>query len=108
MPKNGDPTSLARRVTGTLVAVLDSLNARPAWNDPLADAAPRAWRASGVPIAAVQSFLRGVQAEDAYDWEGARRAYQRARELGGAGFFEADVALARVARLHAGGTLGES
>lgn len=108
LPPGGDPTAIARRATGSLLAVLDSLRARPAWTDPLADAAPRSWRSSGVPLPAVQSFFAGVAAEDAYDWEGARRAYQRARELGGAGFFEADVALARVARLHAGGTLGDS
>lgn len=107
IPPGGDPTAVARRTTGSLLAVLDSLRARPAWTDPLADAAPRAWRASGVPLPAVQSFFAGVAAEDAYDWEGARRAYQRARALGGAGFFEADVALARVARMHAGGTLGD-
>jgi hypothetical protein len=56
----------------------------------------------------VEAFARGVAAEDVFDWEAARRAYQRARQLGGQGFFEPDVALARVARLRAGGTLGAS
>jgi hypothetical protein len=108
VPRGADPTALARRVTGSLVAALATLGSLPAWNDPVADAAPRAWRGSGVSAAAADSFARGVAAEDAYDWEAARRAYQRARQLGGDGFFEPAVALARVARLRAGGTLGAS
>jgi hypothetical protein len=108
VPRGGDPAALARRIAGSMVAVLDSLRALPAWSDPLASAAPRRWSASGVPLPAVESFFRGIAAEDVFDWEGARRAYQRAKDLGGAGFFEADAALARVARLRAGGTLGGS
>jgi hypothetical protein len=108
VPRGADPTAIARRVVGSVVATLASLDALPAWTDPVADAAPGAWRGSGVPATATDAFARGVTAEDTYDWEAARRAYQRARELGGAGFFEPDVALARVARLRAGGTLGAS
>lgn len=108
IPRGGDPTSLARRITGSLLATLDSLGSLPRWNDPVPSAAPRTWTASGVAIGAVEAFARGVAAEDAYDWEGARRAYQRASQLGGGAFFEPEVALARVARLRAGGTLGGS
>ncbi len=106
VPRGGDPVALARRLTGSLVATLDSLATLPRWVDPVAAATPRAWSPSGVPLTAVDSYLRGVAAEDVYDWENARRAYQRAGELGGSTFFEPGVALARVARLHAGGTLG--
>jgi hypothetical protein len=49
-----------------------------------------------------------VEAEDWFDWEAARRAYQGAMEIAGTAFFEPDVALARLARLRAGGTLGAS
>ena len=108
IPKGADPAAVARRVTGSLLAALDSLGALPRWADPLAAAAPRVWTASGVPVTAVDAFLNGVAAEDVYDWEGARRAYQRAAALGGFVFFEPPVALARVARLRAGGTLGAS
>jgi hypothetical protein len=108
VPRDADPTALARRVTGSMVAVLDSLGTLPDWTDAVADAAPRRWTPTRVPLAAVESFLRGVAAEDRYEWEVARRAYQRARELGGGTFYEAEAALARVARLHAGGTLGAS
>jgi hypothetical protein len=108
IPRGADPTAIARRVVGSVVATLDSLDALPAWTDPVADAAPVALRGSGVPATAADAFARGVAAEDTYDWEAARRAYQRARELGGTGFFEPDVALTRVARLRAGGTLGAS
>ena len=54
---------------------------------------------------ALQSFLRGLAAEESWDWEGARRGYQAAAS--DPGFFEAPAALARAARLRLGGTLGE-
>ena len=80
--EGGDPAALARRVTGSLIAVLDSLGTLPEWTDPLPATAPRVWQASGVSLAAVDSFFRGVAAEDAYQWEAARRAYARARQFG--------------------------
>lgn len=86
VPRGGDPTTLARRVTGSLLATLDSLGTLPDWTDPVPDAALRSWRPSGVPLPAVESFFRGVAAEDAFNWDTARRAYQRARMLGGPEF----------------------
>jgi len=48
-----------------------------------------------------------LASEEAWNWEGARVGYQEAGALESA-FFEADVALARTARLRMGGTLGSS
>ena len=105
VPAGADPTSVARVVTGTLLATLNELGLLPASSE---GAAPATYQPSGVPLVAAEAFVRGVQAEDRYDWETARVAYQRAKELGGPGFFEPDVALARAARLRGGGTLGAS
>ena len=106
VPAGADPTALARSVTAGLLETLASLGSLPSWQDPIRDAAPTPYAESGVPLGAVAAFFRGVAAEDRYDWEGARRAYQAARDAGGSVFFEAEVALARIARLRAGGSLG--
>ena len=106
VPAGADPTSLARSVTAGLLETLASLESLPRWQDPIGEAAPAQYAESGVPLAAVAAFFRGVAAEDRYDWEGARRAYQAARDAGGSAFFEAGAALARIARLRAGGSLG--
>jgi hypothetical protein len=111
-PQGVDPTSVARAIVGSTVSALRGLKRLPLWDDPLAngawDPAPQTYTPSGVSDEAVQAFFRGVQAEDRFDWEGARRAYQEAMEMSDDSFFEPDVALARVARLRAGGTLGGS
>lgn len=60
------------------------------------------------PEAAFRLFQEGVAHDDAYRWEEARRAYEAAAATGGPGFPEPLEALARVARLRAGGTLGAS
>lgn len=106
VPENADPVGLARTVVATVLRALDELGRLPAWDDPASAAAPSDYTPSGVPGAAVEAFLEGLAAEEAWRWERARRAYQRAAE--GVGFFEADVALRRTARLRLGGTLGES
>ena len=118
VPRNADPVALARRTAGALLAMLDTLRTAteqgrpahpfPSWTNPIPTAAPAFWLESDVPPEAVDVFLMGVADEDAYDWEEARRAYQRARAFGGEAFFEPEVALARVARLRAGGTLRET
>lgn len=101
-----DPTSLARSIVGGITSALEGLGRLPAWNDPVPRAAPSSYAASGVPARAVEAFLRGLSAEERWDWEGARRGYQEAIAAGGEGFFEARAALARAARLRRGGTLG--
>ena len=103
-----DPPSLARLVTGSLLANLARLERLPRWEDPVAGAAPMRFTASGVPEAGWRAFLAGVSAEDRYDWNAARAAYERALRAAGSAFFEAEAALARAARLRAGGTLGAS
>lgn len=104
--------SLARAATGGLLRTLDEMGRRAAWNAPLAggaaEPAPDGYRSAGVPAEAVSAFRAGVAAEDRYDWSAAYRAYRRAMEVGGEDFFEPWVALARAARLRAGGALGES
>ena len=111
-PQGTDPTSVARIIVGSTVSALRDLGRVPLWSDPLVtstlDPAPSSFTPSGVPDAAVTAFFRGVGAEDRFDWEAARRAYQEAMELSDDAFFEPDMALARVARLRAGGTLGAS
>ena len=111
-PPGLDPTGLARTIVGTTVSALRGLGRVPVWSDPLEsatlDPAPMAFTSSGVAEEAVAAFLRGVEAEDRFQWEEARRGYQEAAETGGSSFFEPDVALARVARLRAGGSLAAS
>ncbi|GMR13503.1 MAG: hypothetical protein BMS9Abin29_1713 [Gemmatimonadota bacterium] len=110
-PRQADPTSLARLVVGTTIESLRDLGRLPAWTDPLAAdviPAPATYVASRVNLEAAAAFVAGLAAEDRYDWERARRGYQSAIEIAGPAFFEADEALARVARLRAGGTLGGS
>lgn len=110
-PRQADPTSLARLVVGSTIERLRELGRLPPWTDPrAADVAPApvTYVASLVSLEAAAAFVTGVAAEDQYDWEGARRGYQSALETAGRTFLEADEALARVARLRAGGTLGGS
>ena len=112
IPQGIDPTSAARTIVGSTVSALRGLGRVPVWSDPLVsdavDPAPTTFTPSGVPAEAVAAFLRGVEAEDRFDWEEARRGYQEAMEIAASAFFEPEVALARVARLRAGGTLGAS
>jgi hypothetical protein len=105
IPADSDPVAAARAIVSTILGALDELGRRPAWDDPGLDAAPTEYRPSGVPAAAVGRFLQGLAAEERWNWEAARRSYQA---VAGAGFFEAEAALARTARLRTGGTLGES
>lgn len=110
-PGQADPTSIARLVVGSTVETLRELGRVPAWADPRAAGvapATTVYVASMVSLEAATAFVAGVAAEDRYDWEGARRGYEAALETAGPAFLEADVALARVARLRAGGTLGGS
>lgn len=110
-PRQADPTSLARLVVGGTIERLRELGRLPPWTDPRADdvaPAPVTYVASLVSLEAAAAFVTAVAAEDRYDWEAARRGYQFALETAGPTFLEADEALARVARLRAGGTLGAS
>ncbi len=106
VPADGDPVGVARVAVGGILAALDRLGRLPAWDDPVPSAAPRVYAPSDVSTETLTRFLQGLAAEEAWQWERARVAYQAA--LGSAGFFEARAALARTARLRAGGTLGES
>jgi len=106
LPPDADLVSTARVTVGTIMAVLGELGRRPAWPDPIANAAPEQFAPSGVSPRAVSSFLAGLGAEESWRWEPARVSYQAA--AGSIGFFEAEAALARTARLRLGGTLGES
>lgn len=106
VPRSSDPTALARTVVGSLVERLGELDLVPAWDDPIPSAAPFPHRDTGIPAEAFALFMRGLAAEERYDWEGARSAYQEALRRGGPGFFEPAVALARTARLRSGGSLG--
>ena len=101
-----DPPALARAAVATLLEALMRLERLPSWEDPIPEAAPSRYVPSGIPDAAWRAFLTGIAAEDRYDWEGARGAYQRALRLAGPSFLEAEAALARAARMRAGGTLG--
>ena len=65
-----------------------------------------AYQPSEISIQDVERFLRGLAAEELWNWEGARRSYEAA--TASPGFLEAEAALARTARLRTGGTLGES
>ena len=112
IPQGIDPTSAARTIVGSTVSALRGLGRVPVWSDPLVsdavDPAPTTFTPSGVPAEAAVAFFRGVEAEDRFDWEEARRGYQEAMEIAASVFFEPEVALARVARTRAGGTLGAS
>lgn len=105
-PRDADPTALARSITAGLLESLREMGRLPTWADPFPIGAPRHFQPSGVAPEAVAAFFAGVAAEDRYDWEEARSAYQSALDRGGSEFKEAEVALARIARLRAGGTLG--
>lgn len=111
-PADADLPSLARAAAGGCLRALEEMQRRPDWDDPLRSStlqpAPAEYRTASVPAAAVEAFLRGLEADDRYEWERARTEYQRALEIGDPGFFEPDVALARAARLRTGGTLGAS
>jgi hypothetical protein len=106
LPANADMISTARMAVGSIMATLGDVGRRPAWVDPAAGAAPEQFVAAGIPPEALESFLAGLASEEAWRWEAARVAYQAA--LRSVGFFEAEAALARAARLRLGGTLGES
>ena len=105
VPPDPEPVALARLVVGSLLAALDELGRRPAWSDPLPDAAPAEYAPTGVSPATLAAFASGLAAEERWRWEEARVGYQAAART--AGFFEAEAALARTARLRLGGTLGE-
>lgn len=108
-PAAPDPAGLARAVSAGVVEALRKLGRLPAWADPLQPAAaPATYRPGGVPAAAVVAFSEGVVAEDRFDWGAARAAYERALRAAGGDFPEARAALARAARLRAGGTLAGS
>ena len=104
LPATTDPPALARSLVRGIVGLLDELGARPAWSDPLAESLDST--SASVSARSMSHFLRGLAAEEAWDWEGARRAYQQATSEGA--FVEAETALARTARLRLGGTLSES
>lgn len=104
VPGTPTPVGLARAAVGAIVAALDDLGRLPAWDDPLGER-PTEYTAGGVRAEAVASFLAGLEAEERWRWESAREAYQAAARA--PGFFEAEAALARTARLRLGGTLGE-
>ncbi|HSW30892.1 MAG TPA: hypothetical protein VLH75_15505 [Longimicrobiales bacterium] len=104
--RDADPVSVARRVVAGTLSALESLGARPAWQDPEPGAAPAAYRPSGVGAAAVSSFFQGLAAEEGWSWERARMGYQAALSAGEPSFVEAAAALARTARLRSGAPLG--
>lgn len=108
--RSEDPVSVARSIVGGLLGILDELERRPPWSDPLAIArgeGPNAERRSRVSTEALRHFLRGLAAEEVWNWEEARRGYQRALTAD-PDFYEARAALGRAARLRLGGTLAES
>lgn len=106
VPRDADAVALARQVVTGILSAASTLGRLPTWNDPSPMAAPSTYAASGIPLAAVESFLGGLAAEETWAWERARVAYQAAAQS--EGFVEAEAALARAARLRNGGTLGES
>jgi hypothetical protein len=106
VPADADLVGTARALTGAVLVALEEAGRLPRWDDPFPEAASATYRPSGLPDEAVERFLRGLAAEELWNWEGARRSYEAAAAT--AGFVEAEAALARTARLHNGGTLGES
>jgi hypothetical protein len=105
VPGDAEPVGLARVTVGAILGALEELGRLPTWNDPIEAAAPVAYVPAGLPSGALDDFLAGLAAEEQWRWESARVAYQSA--VRAAGFFEAEAALSRVARLRLGGTLGE-
>jgi hypothetical protein len=106
VPADADAVALARQVIAGILGAVSTIGRLPSWSDPSAASVTPDYAASGIPPSAVESFLAGLAAEDAWSWERARIAYQSAAES--PGFVEAEAALARTARLRNGGTLGES
>lgn len=107
VPSDADPISVARLAVGWMAEGLEEGGRLPEWEDPIVGSALPSYAPASIPERSLEHFLRGIEAEDRYDWEAAREAYLAAREAGAGRFFEADVALARVGRMRAGGTLGE-
>lgn len=111
-PASPGAVGLARAMADGLAAALHGLGRLPSWDDPVQRRvdleAGAAYSDDGVPPGAVGAFLEGIAAEDGFEWDAARRAYERAMRAGGDAFPEARAALARAARLRAGGTLAES
>jgi hypothetical protein len=95
-----DPVVLSRAIVQGLLEALEALGRLPDWDESAIGTPGRAPDAD-----AVVSFLRGLAAEERWDWEDARRGYQAAAS--DPSFVEARAALARTARLRQGGTLGE-
>jgi hypothetical protein len=106
LPADADLVAVARLTVGTIMETLGEVGRRPTWTDPVRNAAPSRFVASGVSARALQSFVAGLAAEESWRWETARASYREAAE--NVGFFEAESALARTARLRLGGTLAES
>jgi hypothetical protein len=102
VPSDVDPVTLARAIVQGVVDVLEEIDQLPNWTDPTSDGQAIA----PVSEEALSHFLRGLAAEEIWDWEGARRGYQAA--AADRSFHEAATALARTARLRLGGTLAES
>jgi hypothetical protein len=106
LPTGADPVGLARAAVGAIVAVLGELDRLPSWDDPVGAAASSEYAATDVSPRALSDFLSGLAAEERWQWERARAAYQSAGRT--ETFYEARAALARTARLRLGGSLGES
>ena len=98
------PVALSRAIVQGILTVLNELDRLPNWEDPLASA--NDGDADSVSDEALRDFLRGLAAEELWNWEEARRGYQAA--AADPAFYEATAALARSARLRLGGTLAES
>lgn len=104
VPADADPVLLARSIVDGIVQALAEADRLPAWSDPLGEV--NAGPSGGVSTDALASFLRGLAAEEVWQWEEARRGYAAA--AADPRFHEARTALARTARLRLGGTLAES
>ncbi len=100
--RDADPVTIARSIVGGALALLDEMGRLPAESD-AANVSP----GTRVSTEALRHFLRGLAAEERWDWEAARRGYQQALAAE-SDFPEARNALARTARLRLGGTLAES
>lgn len=101
--RDADPVSVARSIVSSTLALLDELAGLPRSKAPAANVSDR----ERVSIEALRHFLRGLAAEERWDWEGARRSYQQALAAE-PHFHEARSALARTARLRLGWTLAGS